>query len=386
MALFQAQNHFRSFSKFINAHQLTYCNNIKIRNNIANKAAGLGIFAINAIKKDTEILRIPLSLYAPYSASAAISNARSNKDIYNCITQFVSSRSSIKNITKIDDNRLMQVFCTSLNLVILWLHDNDEYARLLHSFIDNDDFTHPLLFNNQNDIRLKVLKRTYADYKINLQRELCFDFCKEVLGESNDMSWSFMKAMSFVSSRALSGDEFPFTLCPVMDFANHGENDKVNTTHSFDNKDGSIVLKTIKDVAEEEELLISYGSNRDAASFLTLYGFAPRNTMTVDEYSSTRVRIRVKDKFVTLSIGGNMTEPIKKLLVLSAQIDPICILRDELKEREEIEKDIEDSIHKYYIINNSDINTSTWMEVAHQLREKEKKAIHSLINRIQSYQ
>lgn len=391
MTLFQSAKHLRSFSKFINTHKMKYTPNIEIKNNIANKSAGLGIFATNAIEKNVEILRIPLSLYAPYSAASAISNARSNKDIYDGISQFVSSRSSIKNVTIDEDNRLMQVLCTSLNLVISLLYYKDEYAKLLYSNITNNDFNHPLLFKNQNDIRLKVLERTYAAYKINLQRKLCFDFCNEVLGDGNDMSLSFIQAMSFVSSRALSGEEFPFTLCPVMDFVNHGEDDKVNTIHSFDNKDGSIILRTIKDVAEEEEILISYGRDRDAASFLTLYGFAPHNTIITNANTSTRVRIRVRDNFVTLNISSDMTEAIKKLFVLSGNlIDPIGLLQEELKEREEIEKDIEEEIEKHHDTSNqqsnTNINTSIWIQTARKLREQEKGAIHSLLKKIQSYQ
>lgn len=58
-------------------------------------------------------------------------------------------------------------------------------------------------------------------------------------------------------SRGLSGDQFPFTLVPVLDFVNHNTG-KHNAIHSYDNKTETFKLIASKDIKAQEEVYLYF--------------------------------------------------------------------------------------------------------------------------------
>lgn len=57
-------------------------------------------------------------------------------------------------------------------------------------------------------------------------------------------------------SRGISGEGFPFSLVPMLDFVNHPSDDakNFNAVHSFDSASQSFVLTACKEIKPSEEV------------------------------------------------------------------------------------------------------------------------------------
>ena len=86
--------------------------------------------------------------------------------------------------------------------------------------------------------------------------------------------------MSQVLSRGISGREYPFTMIPFLDLANHSISP--NAVVVFNDKTGVFTLQAIRDIPAEEEITISYGDARQNSSIVGLYGFYEDKIMTDD--------------------------------------------------------------------------------------------------------
>ena len=98
--------------------------------------------------------------------------------------------------------------------------------------------------------------------------------------------------MGIILSRAISGMDchgniIPLGLAPILDFCNHSE--EPNARHSLSvseesvkesNKGTSLILSCRRYIQAGEEVCISYGEDRNSASFLSLYSFLPAPLQT----------------------------------------------------------------------------------------------------------
>jgi hypothetical protein len=92
----------------------------------------------------------------------------------------------------------------------------------------------------------------------------------------------FLWGMGTVLSRGLSSDSMPFSMVPILDFANHADdskgsshnhNHKVNARHHFDPQEQCFSLIALRPIQPGESICITYGKERDTSSFVNLYGF-----------------------------------------------------------------------------------------------------------------
>jgi hypothetical protein len=111
--------------------------------------------------------------------------------------------------------------------------------------------------------------------------------------------------MSLILSRGISGSDrhghpLPLSLVPYIDIANHcsatalpetSAADVIDSTSTvrgpnaevhFDATTGAYSLRALRDVLKDEEVCISYGSERNNSSFLALYGFYDHSASTND--------------------------------------------------------------------------------------------------------
>lgn len=143
---------------------------------------------------------------------------------------------------------------------------------------------------------------------------------------------NFDYAVGLVLSRALSGNlpvagsnsegdvrEVPLTLAPVLDFCNHSSAFS-NAQHAAA-ADGALVLSATVDVKAGEEILIDYGQGRDSLSFLTLYGFCPRESRFGEQVLNFNVNDRVELVLpdpAPGAVGGDVVKvPLPLALVFS---------------------------------------------------------------------
>lgn len=54
----------------------------------------------------------------------------------------------------------------------------------------------------------------------------------------------------------MSGQGFPFSLVPVLDFVNHPSHGHPNSVHSFDTASKSFVLTATRDIEPNEEVKV----------------------------------------------------------------------------------------------------------------------------------
>jgi hypothetical protein len=110
------------------------------------------------------------------------------------------------------------------------------------------------------------------------RRHLYSDVAEALFGGANPrIKGYFLWGMAQVLSRALSGgpQNMPLTLIPGVDMVNHSATH--NAAVHFDAASATFSLAATHDVAEDDEVLISYGSGRDTASFMAVYGFFEKN-------------------------------------------------------------------------------------------------------------
>jgi hypothetical protein len=172
--------------------------------------------------------------------------------------------------------KLSSPILMSLNLLNR-ANDGDAYASTLkdrYCSTESKEHRHPLQWTSQELDELKgtsiyesCMKRSifWRDVYRNLRQ------CDGVLNSAVVNDDEFLWSVSQVLSRALSGDNRPFTFVPGLCLFNHSDN--ANTSIYFHND--TFEVRSARDIDSDEELTINYGANRSSGNFLQQYGFVP---------------------------------------------------------------------------------------------------------------
>ena len=229
--------------------------------NVAGKGIGLRLRQ-HAAAGET-LLTVPAALWSPFSAEAAVQNARSQAAGFVERLEQLSGRGQ--------RSRLTEVVCLALQL-LFERGRGDAFAASLPV----PDV--PLLTWAPEELEELAGSRTHAAV---LERR---SFVRALHGslfgaaESSPVSLGQLSwAMATITSRALSDSPSApsMTLCPVLDLANHS--DEPSCQHVFDQDTQSFNLKAARDLPREADVCISYG-HLDNDRLLRQYGFTqPQN-------------------------------------------------------------------------------------------------------------
>ena len=255
-----------------------------------------------AIRTDDVILRVPASLWRPYSADHALLEfERLSPDVFKALLT-LSQR-----VLPGADTKTVETFLKSFSLAaysaafaqdgvshpyLAMLREQsypDDNERLPHTLLmDKGTYLDPYLQNTRVYRDIMMRKNMYEYLSSTLLDEGGEN--KTAGSEKSEGVQAFLWGMSTVLSRALSKpattpmglDFMPFTMVPLLDFANHGdqspglvkrdERSLVNARHHYDANTHSFSLLAERDLWSGESVRISYGKTRDSPSFVTLYG------------------------------------------------------------------------------------------------------------------
>ena len=219
--------------------------------------AGLGLRTHQRVDAGEPLLRVPESLWSPYSADAAVHQARSKA------APLVARLEQLA--TGAEHERLTLVVCLALQLLF---ERGEPYAATLPV----PDV--PLLTWSSGDLAALAGTRTHA--AVLARRAFVRALHDNVFGGVQSpvsvaqLSW----ALATITSRALSDPQAPMTLCPVLDLTNHAAD--ASCLHSFDAASRSFVLTAKRSHEPGDEVTISYGV-LDNCRLLRLYGFTEHN-------------------------------------------------------------------------------------------------------------
>ena len=228
----------------------------------ADVTRGFSLVALEAIEANQELLKIPASLFFPYSSPAALANAESNTALLGAVKAVTSGR----------ENFVASV-CMAINQVV-HADSGDPYLDML---FEHAGMEHHVLCVEEGDARLAALAGTSVGHEVDMRRRL-FDSFGTVLGSDTGTRRRFMQSMALITSRGISGTGFPMSLCPVLDFANHSF--QPNAAYACRQDEMSFELTATRPISKGEEVCISYGATRDAASFMSCYSFSPGPSTT----------------------------------------------------------------------------------------------------------
>jgi len=228
----------------------------------ADVTRGFSLVASEAIEVNQELLKIPAALFFPYSSQAALANAESNTALLGAIRAITCGR----------ENFVASV-CMAINQVV-YADSGDPYLDALfeHAGMENH-----VLCVEEGDARLEALSGTTVGHEVDMRRRL-FDSFGAVLGSDACVRRRFMQSMALITSRGISGTDFPISLCPVLDFANHSF--QPNAAYACRQDDMSFKMTATRPIPKGEEVCISYGATRHAASFMSCYSFSPGPSTT----------------------------------------------------------------------------------------------------------
>ena len=218
---------------------------------------GYGLFASSDVKKGSTLVEVPAPAYFPYSAAAALENAKANATVYKAIGTVAANRENF-----------VQSIAMTINQMML-KEGSDPYMALL--FEQANEGCGHILYAADDDVRLKALQGTTALHEL-LKRKRLFSSFGSLLGDDPAVRTRFLTSMSLITSRGISGSGVPLTLCPVLDFVNHAQ--EPNASYSVQKQDMRFVLTAERHIAAGQEICISYG-RRSASSFMSLYSFYP---------------------------------------------------------------------------------------------------------------
>lgn len=237
---------------------------------------GYGIRAIRDLNKSQTIVRVPAAGWLEFSADRAVNEARrSNPQFYELLNNLSST---LMPNSPEQANNLMSSACLATKLII------DKREALRHPYVEFLNQTTSagdpsILPHTLSMSAIEVggingsLSGSTCHRAIMKRRELYNYIGESIFGPGNDMVAEFKWGMGIVLSRAVSNFAIgmPFTLVPILDLANHSRNH--NASHDYNKITGEFSIITTDNIRSGDEVFINYGTGRDTASFMSLYGF-----------------------------------------------------------------------------------------------------------------
>jgi hypothetical protein len=289
--------------------------------------------------KPIELLRLLPTLHHKFSSNAAVNTCQtSNPEFYDQLSNMV--RNGIASTAPpVHQDNLIHSICLAVQILVVSndSHDADlkpyldllasnSYPHNRHSlphtlmldshvdpdtYADNDSNTAPAFdinassninSNSNNNSNNGVIERTQilgwlkntSLYHALFVRKRLYNNISRGLFRGNAMNkTNFDYSMGIILSRAISGTSgslnqdgtaleegklpVPLTLLPFLDFCNHSS--QPNAEHVY-NSDMVMRLYSngTKPIEAGDEITIGYGDQRDSLSFLSVYGFCPRES------------------------------------------------------------------------------------------------------------
>ena len=237
------------------------------------KTAQLGydLKANENIPNGTVLLEIPPTIWKVFSAKSCVEEIKSSfPEIYHQLT----SAGAIY-LPAANRNTLHEA--SSIALKLMTSSENGQpYAQLLQSSSYPEDMKavpHPLLMPDHTFLT-PYLQGTILHSLIKTRQNLYGVIARNLFQDDLIAQHKFLWAIGTVLSRGVSGKNLPFTMIPIFDFVNHAGATVYNAMKDYDPTRETFQLKTIRDVAKDCSVRISYGQARDNNSFMTIYGFA----------------------------------------------------------------------------------------------------------------
>ena len=238
---------------------------------------GRGLFASAAIPAGQLLISLPPAVWLPYSGMNAVREFKTaNQQVFRGLETLAAQLSPNKQDALVESTSLAMV-------LLLERGEGQQSEQHPYSELLVHPGEHPLVIRDTEADAL--LTGSSVHRAITMRRQLYTAVAETIFGTAatddatnNQGKESFLWGMSQVLSRALSGgpDSMPLTLLPGIDLVNHSATQH-NAAVRFDAASATFSLATTHDVAKDDEVLISYGSGRDTASFMAVYGFFEKN-------------------------------------------------------------------------------------------------------------
>lgn len=199
-----------------------------------------------------------------------------SKLVLACPLNLMITLEDLKNY--LDDN-LINSLNKSVQLgLLLYFYDktnNNKFKNYLNSLPSN--LSHlPFLWNKKELILIKN-SSFYEDF---ISHKIEFDESYKKLKENNIIDCDIEKFYFYIClvvSRNFSfyyNQNKKYSLVPIADLIDHSN--EPNCTWIYNNLYDRFEIRTLKNCKKGEEILISYGNNKEDKSFLLFYGFNPQ--------------------------------------------------------------------------------------------------------------
>ncbi|KAL9137777.1 MAG: hypothetical protein Q9175_001016 [Cornicularia normoerica] len=132
--------------------------------------------------------------------------------------------------------------------------------------------------------KLNSLEREFALLK---EKTSSIDWCQKCWWDADSGTlmfhdWKIVDAM--YRSRALDLPGTGYAMVPCIDMANHASGDSTNALYETDSdRNAILVLREGKDLAPDEEVVITYGEEKGACEMLFSYGFIEETIKSAQE-------------------------------------------------------------------------------------------------------
>ena len=237
---------------------------------------GYGIRATRDLQKAQTVVRVPAAGWLEFSADRAVNEARrSNPQFYELLNN-LSSR--LMPNSPEQSNNLLSSACLATKLIIdkreALRHPYIEFLNQTTSAGDPSILPHTLSMSATEARGIDGLLNGSTSYRAIMKRRELYNYIGEsIFGQGNEMVAEFKWGMGIVLSRAVSSfaTGMPLTLVPILDLTNHSRNH--NASHDYNKSTGEFSIITTDNIRSGDEVFINYGTGRDTASFMSLYGF-----------------------------------------------------------------------------------------------------------------
>ena len=237
---------------------------------------GYGIRATRDLQKAQTIVRVPAAGWLEFSADRAVNEARrSNPQFYECLNNLSSK---LMPNSPEQSNNLLSSACLATKLIIdkreALRHPYIEFLNQTTSAGDPSILPHTLSMSSTEVGGIDGLLNGSTCHRAIIKRRELYNYIGEsIFGQGNEMVAEFKWGMGIVLSRAVSSfaTGMPLTLVPILDLTNHNRNH--NARHGYNKNTGEFSIITTENIRSGDEVLINYGTGRDTASFMSLYGF-----------------------------------------------------------------------------------------------------------------
>lgn len=268
---FELNGYERRFAGW-SSSKFSYHNTIQLRK---LPAIGYDFYTNQPLPPQTLLLSIPKDVWYPFSAAHSRQMIEQENE---------SLASSLQNIAKrrFPSPASTKSFLESSSLALKLMNDlmgssSHPYPSFLEQtsfpvLSDEEALPHPLLMDPSRYLT-PYLSGTVLYDNIMIRQRLYQEIANDLFPTSEELQRLFIWSIGIILSRAISGQNLPFSCVPILDFTNHADIEHENALKTYNASKECYELWSTKKIAANESIRINYGRARDNNSFMTLYGF-----------------------------------------------------------------------------------------------------------------